>query len=58
MSSGKRRNPLGLSLPPTVNEDGTTGDKVGSIFHYLIVLTILQISCDVSIDRIRNMIDT
>lgn len=29
MSSGKRRNPLGLSLPPTVNEDGTTGDKVG-----------------------------
>ena len=29
MSSGKRRNPLNLSLPPTVNEEGmvTDGDK-------------------------------
>ncbi|KIH53160.1 hypothetical protein ANCDUO_16720 [Ancylostoma duodenale] len=32
MSSGKRRNPLGLSLPPTVNEnekeDGTKEEEV------------------------------
>ncbi|PAV83884.1 hypothetical protein WR25_17968 [Diploscapter pachys] len=28
MSSGKRRNPLGLSLPPTVNENSESGDGV------------------------------
>ncbi|CAD6184117.1 unnamed protein product [Caenorhabditis auriculariae] len=27
MSSGKRRNPLGLSLPPTVNENSESGDN-------------------------------
>ncbi|CAB3406999.1 unnamed protein product [Caenorhabditis bovis] len=26
MSSGKRRNPLGLSLPPTVNEQNEVGE--------------------------------
>jgi len=26
MSSGKRRNPLNLSLPPTVNEEGLAND--------------------------------
>lgn len=26
MASGKKRNPLNLSLPPTVNEEGTKDD--------------------------------
>lgn len=28
MSSGKRRNPLNLSLPPTVSEEGVIGDGI------------------------------
>lgn len=31
MSSGKRRNPLNLSLPPTVNEEGVAADEAGGI---------------------------
>ena len=38
MSSGKRRNPLGLSLPPTVNENSESGDGVAVrflAFHFI-----------------------
>ena len=38
MSSGKRRNPLGLSLPPTVNENSESGDGVAVCsltFHFI-----------------------
>lgn len=40
MSSGKRRNPLGLSLPPTVTEQSEKDDSKEDEVHFDFMLTL------------------